>query len=92
MSSPVVSKKVTLTVWGVLLGLLLLTWVVAQFNFGAWSPVIAMTISVAKLTLIMVYFMHLRYSSGLVMTFAVAGFSWLAILIAITLADYFTRS
>jgi cytochrome c oxidase subunit 4 len=47
---------------------------------------------VVKAVLILLYFMHVRFSSKLVWIFAVAGFVWLAILIGLTLNDYITRS
>jgi cytochrome c oxidase subunit 4 len=52
---------------------------------------VALAIAGSKAVLIMLYFMHLRYSNRLTSVFAVAGFLWLAILIALCLSDYLTR-
>ena len=52
---------------------------------------IAVTIAVIKAGLIVLYFMHVRYSSHLVQFFAGATFFWLAILFVLTLSDYFSR-
>lgn len=60
-------------------------------NLGFWSIALGVTIAVIKAVLILLYFMHVRFSSRLVWIFAVAGFVWLAILIGLTLNDYVTR-
>jgi cytochrome c oxidase subunit 4 len=41
---------------------------------------------------VIVYFMHIRWSTRLITLFAAAGFVWLAILVALTMADFLTRS
>lgn len=87
----IVSKKLYLVVWAVLLLLLLATWGLAQLNLQPLGLLIAMTIAVTKMLLIILYFMHVRYSSRLTWIFAGAGFLWLAILIVLTLNDYLTR-
>jgi cytochrome c oxidase subunit 4 len=70
---------------------LVLTLVAAAFDLGEWNVVIAITIAVIKALLVLLYFMHLRWSTKLVQLFAGAALFWLAILFAITLGDYFTR-
>jgi hypothetical protein len=37
------------------------------------------------------FFMHVRYSSGLTKIVVLAGFFWLAIMLTFTMSDYFTR-
>ena len=59
--------------------------------FGALNIIIAMTIAVAKAVIIILYFMHVRYSSKLVWVFAFAAFYWVAILFIVTLTDYMSR-
>lgn len=74
------------------LGLLLVLTVTAgQFDLGVWNVPIAMGIALAKAALIVLYFMHVRYSPPLVKLFSAASFLWLLILLALTLADYLTR-
>lgn len=53
---------------------------------------IALSIAVIKGLLILLYFMHVRYSARMVWAFAGAGFLWLAILFVLTLSDYRTRN
>ncbi|NJM06852.1 oxidase [Candidatus Gracilibacteria bacterium] len=52
---------------------------------------IAMAIAIFKTVLIVLYFMHVRYSSNLVKIFAGAAFFWLLMLFGITMIDYATR-
>jgi cytochrome c oxidase subunit 4 len=91
MNSPTVPKKIYLTIWALLMVLLLLTWGVAQFNLGPFNVVVALTIAVTKMLLVILFFMHVRYSSRLTWLFVAAGFIWLLIMIELTLGDYLTR-
>ncbi len=91
MNSPSVSKKTYLMVWGGLLFLLLLTWGMAELNLGPFNTVVAMLIALAKMLLVVLFFMHVRYSTRLIWIFVCGGFFWFAIMIVLTLADYFTR-
>lgn len=59
--------------------------------FGALNIIIAMTIAVIKAVIIILYFMHVRYSSKLVWVFAGAAFYWVVILFVLTLTDYMSR-
>lgn len=80
--------------FGVFVALMLLmvvTVVAAYYNLGPFNDIVAMAIAITKMTLIMLFFMHLRYSSRLTWIFAGVGFLFFAILIGITLSDYFTR-
>ena len=87
----IVPKKTYVFVWATLLVLLFATWGFAMLNLHPFNAVIAMTIALVKMLLIILFFMHVRYSSRLTWLFAAAGFLWLAILILLTLNDYLTR-
>ena len=69
-----------------------LTWGIAFLDLGKWNPVIALTIAVTKATLVILYFMHVRYSNKLTIVTVCAGFFWLLILITLSLSDYLSRS
>ena len=75
-----------------LLGLTLLTVGVAFLDLGSLNTIIALTIAVAKALLVLLFFMHLRYSSGLIGIVWGAGIFWVMLLLTITLSDYLTRS
>lgn len=87
----IVSLKTNLLIFGALLALLVLTIVAARFDLGAFNMAIALTIASAKALLIILYFMHVRYSSKLAWLFAGAGFFWLGIMIVLMFADYASR-
>lgn len=69
-----------------------LTWRIAFVDLGPWNPVVALTIAVIKATLVILYFMHVRYSNKLTIITVCAGFFWLLILITLSLSDYLTRA
>ncbi len=74
-----------------LFALLLATVCAAYVNLGAFNTPVAMLISLGKASLIVLFFMHVRHSTGLIRLFVVAGFFWLGILITLTLSDVLTR-
>lgn len=74
-----------------LLVLLAFTVAAAYLDIGIWSTLLAVTIATVKALLVMLYFMHLRYSSRLIWLFAGLGFGWLGIMIVLTLSDYVSR-
>jgi cytochrome c oxidase subunit IV len=91
MTQHTVSLKTNLVVFGALMILLLATVAAAELSLGPWNTVVALAIAVTKAILIMLYFMHLKFSDRLTRVFAGAGFLWLAILIALSMCDYLTR-
>lgn len=91
MTHHVLPIKVYLGVFVALMVLMAATVGAAFFDLGIFNNVIALVIAMAKTSLIMLYFMHLRYSSRLTQVFALVGFLFLVILVAGTLHDYLTR-
>ena len=91
-SEPIISVRTYIVVWVSLLILTLTTTGVAFIDLGGqWNTLTAVVIAIVKTVLVVVYFMHLRYSSRLTWVFAGAGFFWLVILISLTLGDVLTR-
>jgi cytochrome c oxidase subunit 4 len=80
-----------LIVYIVLMALLAATVTAWYFNLGPLGILLGDMIGIVKATLIILYFMHVRYSSKMVWVIAAAGFIWLAILIGLTLSDYLSR-
>ena len=64
----------------------------AFVDLGKWNIVIALGIATVKATLVVLYFMHARYSPKRTQLVIVCSVFWLAILLALTLTDYDTRS
>lgn len=91
MSTHVVPLKIY---YGIFFALLVLTGVTvgaAFVDMGAMNTVVALSIAVVKALLVILYFMHVRYSSRLTWVFVAAGFFWFLILVAFTMADYESR-
>lgn len=91
MAHHVVPQKVYFLVFATLLCLTLITVDVAFYNFGWLNLYVAMAIASTKAAVIVLYFMHVKYSGRLIWLFALAGLFWLVILFVLTLSDYFTR-
>ena len=78
----------------ILLALLVLTGTtvaVAFQDLGVLNDVAALTIAVTKMTLVVLFFMHAKYSTRLTKIVIVSGIGWLLILIGFTLSDYMSR-
>lgn len=80
-----------LTIFGGLMVLTVVTVAVAWVDLGSLNIVVALAVAVIKATLVVLFFMHLKYSSKLTWVVLGAGFFWLGILLSITLSDYLTR-
>jgi cytochrome c oxidase subunit 4 len=91
MTANALTPRRLVMVYLVLLALLALTATATLLPPGPWSTPIALGVALVKAALIFIYFMRLREQTGLVRLFAVAGFFWLAILMTLTCADFFTR-
>ena len=69
-----------------------LTVLAAFYDFpGPLNAIVALTIAAIKATLVVLFFMHVRYSGRLIWLTIVAALLWMAILFAITFSDYWTR-
>ena len=92
MSEHIIEKKIYYTVFGSLMALLGATLAIAYIHLGKLNMVAALSIAVIKAVLIILYFMHVRYSSRLLWIFVCAGFFWLGILFALSFSDFLTRA
>jgi cytochrome c oxidase subunit 4 len=92
VSEHIVSPKIYLLIFAALmLGTGLTVWAAFQ-NFGKFNIVIALGIATIKASLVVLYFMHARYSPKRTQLVIVCSVFWLAIMLALTLSDYDTRS
>ncbi len=80
-----------LTVFTSLMLLLLLTILAAHFHLGRFNLALAMTIATIKAMIVLLYFMHLRWSTRQTWVFAAAAFLWFGILMSLSFSDYLTR-
>lgn len=88
----VVSPKVYAIVFGALLIFTALTVFASGIELGIFNAVVALAIAVIKGTLVVLFFMHIRYSSRLVMLTICSGFFVFLVLISLTLTDYISRA
>ena len=78
-------------VWLILAVLLAGNTALAFVGLGAFAPVVHIAVAATMAALVLVVFMELDRGASLFWVFAGAGFFWLAILFALTAADYLTR-
>jgi cytochrome c oxidase subunit 4 len=88
----VIGPKVYLTILAVLLVLTGVTTGIAFLDLGVFNPIAAVGIACIKAVLVILFFMHLRYSSRLMMLTVGAGFFTFLVLITMTLSDYMSRA
>jgi cytochrome c oxidase subunit 4 len=88
----IVSPVTYLIIFASLLVGTALTIAASYWDVGPWNPVIAIAIACAKATLVVLFFMHIKYSSKLMKLTVGAGLFTFLILVGMSLADYFTRA
>ena len=91
MSEHVVPKSTYYLIFAVLIACTAITVAVAFVDLGPLNTVVALTIAVLKATLVVLFFMHVKYSTRLTWVVVVGSVFWLGILLALTLSDYATR-
>ena len=93
MSEHIVPVRIYLMIFLALMaGTGLTVWAGFRDFPGPLNVIIALTIASIKATLVVLYFMHLRYSSRLVWIIFVSALFWMGLLFALTFSDYWTRS
>jgi cytochrome c oxidase subunit 4 len=91
VSEHVTPRRTYFAIFAALLALTFLTVAVSRIDLGRLNTIVAMTIAVSKAVLVVLFFMHLRYSTRLTKLVVVGGFMWLALMIGLTMADEVTR-
>ena len=91
MSGHVSSIKLYVGIFLTLMALTAITIVVAYVNLGPWNKVVALGIASTKATLVVLYFMHVRYASRMTKLVVVSGFFFLMVLFSLTMIDYGSR-
>jgi cytochrome c oxidase subunit 4 len=90
-SSHVVSWKVYLGVFLALCVLTVVTVWVTGHDFGPFNLIVALAVAITKATLVVLYFMHARYSPRLTGVVIASSLAFLVILVFLLLTDYLTR-
>jgi cytochrome c oxidase subunit 4 len=91
MSGHISPKSTYYTIFGALMVLTAITVAVAFVNLGAFNFPVALGIAITKATLVILFFMHVKYSSQMTKMFLGMAFFFLAILFGLTLTDYLSR-
>jgi cytochrome c oxidase subunit 4 len=91
MSGHVAPKSLYYTVFIALIIGTGLTVLAAEIDLGALNNVVMIAIAGTKAPLVILFFMHVRWSTRLTWVVAGSGFFWLLILFGITMADYMSR-
>jgi cytochrome c oxidase subunit 4 len=79
-------------VFGTLLTFTAITVAVAYIDLGIFNPVVALAIACFKACIVVLFFMHVKYSSRLVKMTVGAGFFTFLVLITMTMTDYISRA
>jgi cytochrome c oxidase subunit 4 len=88
----IVGPKTYLLILGALMVLTATTTGAAYLDMGVFNPIIALAIACLKAVLVILFFMHIRYSSKVMMLTVGAGFFTFLVLITMTLSDYISRN
>ena len=91
MAGHISPKSVYYTIFGTLMVLTGVTVAVAFVPLGAFNFPVAIGIAITKATLVILFFMHAKYSSRLTKLFVGTAFFFLAILLGLSLTDYLSR-
>jgi cytochrome c oxidase subunit 4 len=88
----VVPLKIYYGIFAILLVLTGVTVAVAHVDLGRMNTVAALAIACFKALIVVLYFMHVKYSTRLIKLTVLAGLYWIGIIFVLTLGDYLTRA
>jgi cytochrome c oxidase subunit 4 len=92
MSEHIISRRIYIVIFLTLLVLTATTVAAAFVNLGPMNPIIALAIATIKAVLVVLFFMHVKYTSEkMTKLVLLAGVFWLLLLLALSMADYGTR-
>jgi cytochrome c oxidase subunit 4 len=92
MSEHILPSKLYWAIWAILICLTIVTALVATVDLGWFNPVAALLIATGKATIVVLFFMHVKYTSErLTAMVIVSALFWLLIFLTLSLADYSTR-
>ncbi len=88
----VISTSVYVGIWATLICLTGLTTFASFIELGDWNIVLALVIATVKATLVLLFFMHLYYSTKLTKVTMIAAIFFLFLLLSLSMTDYLTRA
>jgi cytochrome c oxidase subunit IV len=92
MSAHVISNKLYVTIWIALMCLTVITAGVAFIDLGPFNTIVALSIATFKAVLVVLIFMHVKYTSErLTKVVVISAIFFLFLLLGLSMADYTTR-
>jgi cytochrome c oxidase subunit 4 len=91
MSGHISPKSTYFTIFGALMVCTILTVFAAFVNLGDLNFPVALMIAVFKATLVVLFFMHVKYGSKLTKLIVGTAFFFLGIMLTLTMSDYLSR-
>ncbi|MBM3789891.1 MAG: oxidase [Acidobacteria bacterium] len=91
MSEHIVSVRTYIVIFLALLALTFVTTEIAFVDLGPLNIVVALVIALCKAALVVLFFMHVRWSRPIVWLNVLAGLMWLVILLGLILTDFLSR-
>lgn len=88
----IVSPITYLAIFGVLMVGTLLTVGASMVPLGPFNAAVAIAIAVTKAVFVVLFFMHVKYSSRLVKLTVICGFFTFLVLVIMSLSDYISRA
>ena len=87
----IASSRLYVTIWVILMVLTATTVFAASVDLGIFNIVVALLIATIKGTLVVLFFMHLKYSPKLTMVTVIAAMFFMFLLFSLSMTDYLTR-
>jgi cytochrome c oxidase subunit IV len=91
----IVSPKLYITIFLALIVCTLITVKAAELDLNAYFPglnvIVALTIATFKASLVVLFFMHGKYSSRRTQLVIICSVFWLAVMLFMTMSDYVSR-
>lgn len=93
MSEHIIPSRIYYMIWVTLMVFTVITAAVAFVDLGPFNTVVALIIATFKATLVVLFFMHVKYTSEkMTKTVIMAAIFWLGLLLILSLADFATRA
>jgi cytochrome c oxidase subunit IV len=87
----ILPRSMYIGIFGVLMALTIITVAAAYVDLGNLNIIVAIAIALVKATFVILFFMHVKYSSKLTWVVVGAGVFWLIILLSLLMLDYSSR-
>jgi cytochrome c oxidase subunit 4 len=87
----IVPKRVYILVFLALIALTWVTTLVSEIDLGSLNIYVALSIAIFKASLVVLFFMHVKYGTRLTKMIVLCGLYWLLLLLFIAMADLWTR-